>query len=333
MLRIHKFVEDLTKARKTPKEIKTMVNTALEVNSISKSQIYRISALVKAGKDSSDKRSTNGRRKVRTSDFIEAVRVYVEADRRVTMEELAIKFETSINTIFHVLHDDLGLSIKSARWIPKMLTEDHKMKRVRCAQAFLKLNFELGLGFLDKIVTMDETSVSFFTPESKQGSSQWLPKGSNPPLKKKQMVLCFFDNCGVIFQHYLPVRTSVTAAVFKDVMNMFLKKFKEKRPEMANIDCYFHFDNAPCQTANSTKEFLAKKGIKVIDHPPYSPDLAPCRLLLLPRHEEDARGRGDRRQERPEGVDPDRFREAFRKWVERWEKCIRIGGSHEEKIC
>ncbi|QQP37039.1 Hypothetical protein FKW44_022332 [Caligus rogercresseyi] len=24
------------------------------------------------------------------------------------MEELAIKFETSINTIFHVLHDDLG---------------------------------------------------------------------------------------------------------------------------------------------------------------------------------------------------------------------------------
>ncbi|QQP37297.1 Uncharacterized protein FKW44_017519 [Caligus rogercresseyi] len=326
MLRIHKFVEDLANARKTPKEIKTMVDTAFEVNSISQSQIYRISALVKAGKDSSDKRSTNGRRKVRTDDFIEAVRVYVEADRRVTMEELAIKFETSINTIFHFLHDDLGLSIKSARWIPKMLTEDPKMKRVRCAQAFLKLNFELGLEFLDKIVTMDEISVSFYTPESKRGSSQWLPKGSNPPMKKKQMVLSFFDNCGVIFQHYLPVRTSVTVAVFKDVMNMFLKKFKEK-------DWYFHFNNAPCHMANSTKEFLTKKGIKVIDHPPYSPDLAPCRLLLLPSHEKYARGRGDRRQERPEGVDPDRFREAFRKWVERWEKCIRIGGSHEEKIC
>ncbi|QQP41268.1 Uncharacterized protein FKW44_015581 [Caligus rogercresseyi] len=266
MSRIHKFVEDLAKARKTPKEIKTMVDTAFEVNSIYQSQIYRISALVKAGKDSSDKRSTNGRRKVRTDDFFEAVRVYVEADRRVTMEELAIKFETSINTIFHVLHDDLGLSIKSARWIPKMLTEDHKMKRVRCTQAFLKLNFELGFVFLDKIVTMDETSVPFFAPESKRGSSQWLPKGSNPPLKfkcqesrKKQMVLSFFDNCGVIFQDYLPMRTSVTAAVFKDVTNMFLKKFKEKRPEMAKRDWYFHFDNAPCHTANSTKEFLAKR--------------------------------------------------------------------------
>ncbi|QQP55735.1 Uncharacterized protein FKW44_000174 [Caligus rogercresseyi] len=117
------------------------------------------------------------------------------------------------------------------------------MKRVRCEQAFLKLNFELGLGFLDKIVTMDDTSVPFFTPESKRGPSQWLPKGSNPPLKfkrqesrKKQMVLSFFDNCGVIFQHYLPMRTSDTPAVFKDVMNMFLNKFKEKQPEMAKRD-------------------------------------------------------------------------------------------------
>ncbi|QQP37220.1 Uncharacterized protein FKW44_017419, partial [Caligus rogercresseyi] len=244
MSRIHKFVEDLAKARKTPKEIKNMVDTAFEVNSISQSQIYRISAL----------RSTNGRRKVRTDDFIEAVRVYVEADPRVTMEELAIKFETSINTIFHMDPQDAHIGSQN--------------EESRCTQAFLKLNFELGLGFLDKIVMMDETS---------------LPKGSNPPLKfkrqesrKKQMVLSFFDNCGVIFQHYLPMRTSVTVAVFKNVMNMFLKKFKEKRPEMAKRDWYFHFDNAPCHNANSTKEFLAKKGIKVIDHPPYSPDLAPA---------------------------------------------------------
>ncbi|QQP41528.1 Hypothetical protein FKW44_015933 [Caligus rogercresseyi] len=70
MLRIHKLVEDLAKARQTPKEIKTMVDTAFEVNSISQSQIYRISALVKARKDSSDKRSTNGRRNVRTDDLL-----------------------------------------------------------------------------------------------------------------------------------------------------------------------------------------------------------------------------------------------------------------------
>ncbi|QQP49543.1 Hypothetical protein FKW44_010249 [Caligus rogercresseyi] len=55
------------------------------------------------------------------------------------------------------------------------------MKRVKCAQVLLKFNFELGLGFLDKIVTMDETSVFFFTPESKRGSSQWLPRAPTRP--------------------------------------------------------------------------------------------------------------------------------------------------------
>ncbi|QQP54547.1 Hypothetical protein FKW44_007408 [Caligus rogercresseyi] len=33
---------------------------------------------------------------------------------------------------------------------------------------------------------MDETSLSFFTPESKRGSSQWILKDSNPPLKFKR---------------------------------------------------------------------------------------------------------------------------------------------------
>ncbi|QQP40858.1 Mariner Mos1 transposase [Caligus rogercresseyi] len=99
-----------------------------------------------------------------------------------------------------------------------------------------------------------------------------LPKGSNPPLKfkrqesrKKQMILSFFDNCGVIFQHFLPMRTSVTVAVFKDVMNMFLKKFKEKRPEMAKRDWYFHFDNAPCYTANNFFYFPVMK--KMLESP------------------------------------------------------------------
>ncbi|QQP54565.1 Uncharacterized protein FKW44_007435, partial [Caligus rogercresseyi] len=279
MSRIHKFVEDLAKARKTPKEIKTMVDTAFEVNSISQSQIYRISALVKAGKDSSDKRSTNGRRKVRTDDFIEAVRVYVEADRRVTMEELAIKFETSINTIFHVLHDDLGLSIKSARWIPKMLTEDHKMKRVRCAQAFLKLNFELGLGFLDKIVTMDETSrVISMAPEGLQPAPEVQASRIKEETDGSQLLRQLRRDLPALS----PDEDLRHRGRVQGCHEHVSKKFKEKRPEMAKRDWYFHFDNAPCHTANSTKEFLAKKGIKVIDHPPYSPDLAPADFFYFP---------------------------------------------------
>jgi len=42
-------------------------------------------------------------------------------------------------------------------------------------------------------------------------------------------------------------------------------------------------DNAPTHTALSIREFLAKKNIPVLPHPPYRPDLAPCDFYLFPK--------------------------------------------------
>ena len=47
--------------------------------------------------------------------------------------------------------------------------------------------------------------------------------------------------------------------------------------ELAIADNWMlHHDNAPCHTAISVIEFLAKKGIPVVPQPPHSPDLSPC---------------------------------------------------------
>jgi transposase len=39
----------------------------------------------------------------------------------------------------------------------------------------------------------------------------------------------------------------------------------------------------PAHTAFSIGEFLAKKNIPTLPHPPYSPDLAPCDFYLFPK--------------------------------------------------
>jgi hypothetical protein len=44
-----------------------------------------------------------------------------------------------------------------------------------------------------------------------------------------------------------------------------------------------HHDNAPAHMALSMRKFLASKQITVLEHPPYSPDLAPNDLFLFPR--------------------------------------------------
>ena len=41
-------------------------------------------------------------------------------------------------------------------------------------------------------------------------------------------------------------------------------------------DWVLHHSNKPAHTALSVREFLAKRNIPVLPHPPYRPDLAPC---------------------------------------------------------
>jgi len=44
-----------------------------------------------------------------------------------------------------------------------------------------------------------------------------------------------------------------------------------------------HQDNAPAHNALSVKQFLANTKITVLEHPPYSPDLATCDFYRFPK--------------------------------------------------
>jgi histone-lysine N-methyltransferase SETMAR len=58
---------------------------------------------------------------------------------------------------------------------------------------------------------------------------------------------------------------------------------RRRRPELWPDAWIFHHDNAPAHDALAVREFLAKKSIMKLDHPPYSPDLAPCDFRLFPK--------------------------------------------------
>jgi len=52
-----------------------------------------------------------------------------------------------------------------------------------------------------------------------------------------------------------------------------------------------HHDSAPAHTALSVRECLATKQITVLEHPVYSPDLAPSDSFLFPKIKEILKGR------------------------------------------
>ena len=71
-----------------------------------------------------------------------------------------------------------------------------------------------------------------------------------------------------------------------------LKKLGQKRPELfANYSWILHHNNARAHTTLSVREFLATKQITVLEHPAYSPDLAPSKFFLFPKIKEILKGR------------------------------------------
>jgi transposase len=59
------------------------------------------------------------------------------------------------------------------------------------------------------------------------------------------------------------------------------ERIRRKRPELWKNGFILHQDNVPAHTALSVKQFLAEKQIAVLEHPPYSPDLAPWDFFLF----------------------------------------------------
>jgi histone-lysine N-methyltransferase SETMAR len=91
----------------------------------------------------------------------------------VTIRELHhIIPEVSKTTIPEALTETLGYRKLCARWLPKMLTDHYKMKRMVSALKFLTRHAQEGDQFLESIVNGDETLVFHHSPESKPQSLQ-----------------------------------------------------------------------------------------------------------------------------------------------------------------
>ncbi len=81
----------------------------------------------------------------KSATLIDVVAADIEADRRIHIHSLAFAHQVSYGTIFNILHKDLGLFKKSARWIPKLLSLEQQQARVTTCEAFIKLIADKGM--------------------------------------------------------------------------------------------------------------------------------------------------------------------------------------------
>jgi transposase len=75
----------------------------------------------------------------------------------------------------------------------------------------------------------------------------------------------------------VPEKQTVNGKFYKDVMKRLVARFNRFRREFQeNGSRFLLHDNEPARSSSVVFEFLAKRGIPVLSHPPYSPDLAPA---------------------------------------------------------
>jgi hypothetical protein len=107
---------------------------------------------------------------------------FIREDRRVKVCETAEVTGIAKSTV-HKIISDLNFRKVSAHWVPKMLTEEHRSKRMAALLENLCCYQDEEESFVESIIMGDEIWVYEFTPESKRNSMTW--KHLHSPTTKK----------------------------------------------------------------------------------------------------------------------------------------------------
>jgi len=108
----------------------------------------------------------------------------------------------------------------------------------------------------------------------------------------KTMLVIFFDWQGIIHKEFVPEGETINAVYYIGVMERLLNRIQRVRLGMCESgDWFLLHDNALSHNMTFVKQFLAQRKVTVLNHPPYSPDLAPADYFLFQKVKSHLKGR------------------------------------------
>lgn len=316
--------------------------TAFESSHPSRATIYRWYREFKRGGSSVSDKERDGRPRTGvTPENVEKVRLMVRDDPHISYEYIQKSLQVSSDTVSKILHEELRMKKVVCRWVPHSLTQFQKDERVRISRQTLQMLSEGGQRLISKIVTGDETYIPFYDTPTRQESRVWIHEDDPTPTTvkkqrsmKKVMYAVFFRSTGLVKAVKLEDQRTVTANWYTEVC------LPEVLKELRIRGLMLHHDNASSHTAKKTVEYLQTHGVQVVEHPPYSPDLAMCDFWLFFKLKKHLRGRRFLTEEEIHEAIMDFFdsltendwRGAFEEWKVRLQKCIDVSGDYFEHL-
>jgi len=107
----------------------------------------------------------------------------------------------------------------------------------------------------------------------------------------KVLALIFWDQDGIFLIDFLPKGQTINAEHYSPLPVQLKDILKEKRLGKFSKVVLFLHNNVPAHRALATQKKLAYLGFQCLDHPPYSPDLAPSDYHPFPGLKNQSKGR------------------------------------------
>ena len=199
----------------------------------------------------------------------------IRGNRRLTVQEVADEVGISIGSCHQILTEKHQMHHISAKFVPRLLTDDQKENHVEISQELLA-NANGNENFLKKIITGDETWVYAYDVETKMQLLQLMGKGCPQPKKArmsrskiKVMLVVFFDWKDIVHHEFVPRGQMVNKQFYQEVLAHLRDAVCRKRPELwENQTWMLHHNNAPAHASLLIHSYLAKHQTYVVPPPP-----------------------------------------------------------------
>lgn len=340
-------IKFLTKEGKSPKEIFSRMKTVYGENAPSEYKIKFWSKQFKWGRESIEDDTRSGRPVMETTtEMCKKVEEFILADRRVNISRIAEEMGISTGTVWNIIHEHLHMSKVSARWVPKFLSPLQTDTRRKLSRENLDMIGEDADTFFQRLVTGDETWVYHKDPESKMESMQWKHQLSPTPKRfkvgksaGKVMATVFWDEEGILLLEFMPRKSTITGETYANTLKALREAIKEKRRGKLTSNVLLLHDNAPVHMCEKAQTAIRDCGFQQLNHPPYSPDLAPSDYFLFRNLKKFLRGKFFSSDEQVKEAVSDWFgdheKEFYSKGIkslqEKWTKCVELKGDYIEK--
>ncbi|GFS58418.1 mariner transposase [Trichonephila clavipes] len=125
-----------------------------------------------------------------------------------------------------------------SKWVLRLLTVDQKQQCIGNSERCLELFKRNKQDFLRRYVTMDETWIYYYTPESRRSSAEWTAAGESCPKRPKTQssagkvrASVFWDVHGIFFIDYLEKCKTINSEYYMVLLDQLNEKIKIKRPQ------------------------------------------------------------------------------------------------------